>query len=392
MTPNRARVSLYQLALAFVLLIIGLTGAWLLLTGKPKPESVAPEASRAPLVSVVIAEPQTTTLSVRTQGTVEPRRRISLIAQVGGVVESVAPDFLNGAFFEAGEPLLQIEQSDYEFALARARAQLAAAEQSLAEERGRNYQARREWRDLGSEEANDLFLRKPQMHAAEQSLAAARADVDAAKLALARTQITAPFAGRVEAKRIDVGQYVAAGSVLADVYATDVMEVRLPLTDGQLALLDIPLHNDDRPRSVTLSARLGDQTWKWEGLIRRTEASLDRSSRVMYAIADVEQPFVPRVPGQPPLLPGLFVRADIATRNLEGLVALPDSALRADGTVLVVSERGQLQRREVSVRQRSGDRVWVRGLSAGERLVADQTATLASGMVVDVSASVLAGE
>lgn len=391
-TTTTARITWRQLLLAFIVLAAGLAAAWLLLTGKPKPESRPADDARRPLVSVVVAEPRVTQLTVHTQGTVEPRRRVSLVAQVGGIVDAVSDGFLNGAFFEAGEVLLEIERDDYEFALIRARAQLAAAEQTLAEERGRHRQARREWRDLGSDEANDLFLRKPQLHAAEQALAAARADVDAAELALARTRITAPFAGRIETKRTDIGQYVALGTVLAEVYAADVMEVRLPLADSQLGLLGVPLHAEAPPIPVTLSARIGDQVWQWQGKITRTEANVDRGSRVVYAIADVDTPFTAGAPEQPPLMPGLFVSADISSPGIPGLTELPTSALRADSTVLLVSERGQLIRREVSVRQREGERAWVAGLKAGERVVSEQATTLVSGMLVEISSPTLAGK
>ena len=113
-------------------------------------------------------------------------------------MESVSDRFLDGRFFKVGDILLQLEQADYEFAIARARAQEAAAAQRVAEERGRNLQAQREWRELGTSEANDLFLRKPQLRAAEASLAAAQADVAAAELALERTTVRAPFDGRLE--------------------------------------------------------------------------------------------------------------------------------------------------------------------------------------------------
>jgi len=161
------------------------------------------------------------------------------VAQVGGKVDTVSDGFVDGAFFETGDELLRIESADYDFAIARAESQVAAAEQRLAEERGRNRQAKREWRDLGSTEANALFLREPQMKAAKAALEAAKADLAAAKLALERSVIRAPFDGRIEAKRVDIGQYLAPGVTVADVYAVDRLEVRLPLTNSQVAQLSL---------------------------------------------------------------------------------------------------------------------------------------------------------
>ena len=117
----------------------------------------------------VILLPSDHSIPVRTQGTVEPVRRVGLVAQVGGKVEAVSELFLDGRFSSRGH--MELEKADYEFAIARAVAQEAAAAQRVAEEQGRNLQAQREWRDLGTNEANDLFLRKPQLRAAEASLA-----------------------------------------------------------------------------------------------------------------------------------------------------------------------------------------------------------------------------
>ena len=154
--------------------------------------------SRRPLVDVIPRCRRITALR-SAPGTVEPVRRVNRGAGQRQV-EAVSELFLDACFFEVGDMLLELEKADYEFAIARAVAQEAAAVQRVAEERGRNLQAQREWRDLGTSEANDLFLRKPQLRAAEASLAAAKADVAAAELALKRTTVRAPFDGRLESK------------------------------------------------------------------------------------------------------------------------------------------------------------------------------------------------
>ena len=238
---STARFARRRLAGAVAFTITGLVVCFWVLVGKPEAESSQQVEPRRPLVDVMIATPAEHAITVQTQGTVEPVTRVSLLAQVSGKVEAVSETFLEGRFFKKGDTLLQLETADYDFAIARAVAQEAAAAQRLAEERGRNLQAKREWRDLGSNEANDLFLRKPQLYAAETALEAARADVEAAKLALARTALKAPFDGRLEKKLVDVGQFVAPGAALAQVYATDRVEVLLPISESQLALLALPL-------------------------------------------------------------------------------------------------------------------------------------------------------
>lgn len=384
-TAGSVRSPRRQVLVTVVVLTIGLGFAWLILTGKPKPAIQPQEDLLKPVVSVIVTEPKSAVLAVHTQGTVEPRRRISVVAQVGGKVAAVSGNFVEGGFFEPGAVLLEIESDDYEFAIARAQSQVAAAEQRVAEERGRNRQAKREWRELGSPEANALFLREPQLKAAETALLAAQADLAASELALERTRITVPFPGRIQATYVDLGQYVTPGTPLGDAYGIDTVEVRLPLSDKQLAALRLPLHAQQSvARPVTLSSDFGGRRWQWEAEIRRIDAVIDRDSRVVHAVAEVDQPFTPTPTGRPPLVPGMFVQADIMTPAIDNLVRLPAGALRSDNSLLIVDDSEHLQRRVVDVIRRTEEWVWVAGLPANLRVVGEQTPLLMAGLMVDV--------
>ena len=107
------------------------------------------------------------------------------------------------------------------------------SEALLEFERARVFQARKEWAMTGRPEAEApaLALRKPYLAEAEANLLQALAEVKQAKVKLARTSIRAPYAGMVTKKNIDIGQYVTLGSRLGEIFATDFVEVRLPLTD-----------------------------------------------------------------------------------------------------------------------------------------------------------------
>lgn len=385
-TSGRQRLTLRKFFIAALITGGGLLLAGLVLTGKSKPvANVTPEPLR-PVVSILHAQPSAISLAVNTQGTVEARRRISLVAEVSGKVEKVSQQFEEGAFFNEGDILLRLEQADYEFAIARARSQVAAAEQRLAEERGRNRQAKREWRELGTVEANALFLRQPQMKAAEAALLAAKADVSAAELALTRTEIRAPFSGRIETKRVDLGQYIAPGTAVAEIYATDIVDVALPLNDSQLGALKLPMNaNVDLGSPVTLSTDFGGREWQWQAKIRRVQAVVDRQSRTVNAIAEVLEPFESQASGRPPLTPGMFVRAEIPTPPMPNLVQLPASALRSDNTVLLVGDGDKLIRQSVIVQRRTEQWAWVAGLKEGSRIVRAQTGLLIAGLKVEVS-------
>lgn len=376
---------------ALVVLLLGGALAYAVLTGKPKPEPESAPTWEPPLVDVVYATPQSLALDVQTQGTVHPHREIQLVSQVSGMVEAVSEDFAQGGFFSAGDSLVKVEDVDYQFAIARAQSQVASAKQLVAEEEGRALQAEREWRDLGTVRANELFLRKPQLASARASLRAAEADLAAAQLDLERTAIAAPFNGRIKEKLVDVGQYIAPGTPVATIYDTDVVDIRLPLTDRQVALLELPLNSgpdtlaDKVKPAVTVRAKFGNREWEWRGRIVRTDALIDMNSRVVYAVAEVESPFEAAAGSQrPPLSPGLFVEASIEGRLLDNVVELPRSALATDGTLMLVAEDGVAQRRDVEVLASNAKTVWLQGIGLNQRVIVRQSGNVIAGMAVEL--------
>lgn len=381
-----ARLSLRKLAIAALATFIGLVATWVVLTAKAEPQAGAPPERPAPMVEVLTATPAEHQLRVRTQGTIRAKTQVELAAQVAGKVINVSQNFADGGFFQAGDTLLTIERDDYEFALARTEAALAQAEQRLAEERGRSRQAEREWRELGSTEANDLFLRKPQLRAAELSVSAAQADVAASKLALDRTIVRAPFDGRVLQKRADVGQFVGNGTPLAQVYAIEALELRLPISDAQLALLPEALLTSAGGlvgSTAAITVNIGDKIWNFSAPIVRSEAEIDQRSRVANLIAEFSGTSELGV-GRPSLTPGVFARAEILGRPVANVIELSNTALSPDGHVLVVNGQSLLERRDVSIVNREKDRVWVSGIGEGESVVEQLNNTLFPGLRVQM--------
>lgn len=381
-----ARLSLRKLAIAGLATFIGLAATWVVLTAKSEPQAGAPPERPAPMVEVLTAAPAEHQLRVRTQGTIRAKTQVDLAAQVAGKVIEVSANFADGGFFKAGDTLLTIERDDYEFALARTEAALAQAEQRLAEERGRSRQAMREWRELGSTEANDLFLRKPQLRAAELAVSAAEADVAASKLALDRTIIRAPFDGRVLQKRADVGQFVGNGTPLAQVYAVEGLELRLPISDAQLALLPEALLTSAGGlvgSTAAITVNIGDKVWNFSAPIVRSEAEIDQRSRVANLIAEFSGTSELQA-GRPSLTPGVFARAEILGRPVANVIELSNTALSPDGHVLVVNEQSLLERRDVSIVNRDKDRVWVSGIGEGEIVVEQLNNTLFPGLRVQM--------
>jgi len=373
------------------LLIITVGGALIfgLATLKPKPLPLAEVMPPPQDVAVMLANPHVQSLSVKAQGTVTPKREITLVTQVAGSVVSVDENFVNGGFFNEGSALIKVDDRDYQLALIRAKARVAEAAQVLASEKGRAYQAKREWRDLGNKEANELFLRKPQLAAASANLEAAKADQAKAELDIERTSISVPFAGRIRETSVNLGQYLSPGSKVATVYDTSVAEIRLALTDRQAALVDLPLGKrragSDSGAAVIISGVIAGERYTWNGRIVRTDASIDTSSRFYYVVAEVVDPFAADPESaQVPLVVGLFVDAEIAGREIENVITLPREALFKRDWVYTLDGENRIQTKQVTLLHVGETQAWVKGdIAPGEKIVVAKQGYLSEGVVVN---------
>ena len=306
-------------------------------------------------------------LMVRTQGETQPRVEIDLVPEVGGKIVYVSPNFIEGGIFSRGETLVRIDPSDYQVAVVSAEANLANARQTLAREVAEGEIARLDIEDLGIDNPTALALRTPQRQQAEAAVKAAESELERTRIQLGRTSVRAPFDGRVSDKTSDVGQFVSPGSRLGRVFSTDAIEVRLPLTDADLAKLDLPIAYVARDRAsaprVVLSADIAGERRRWNARIVRTDGTYDRQTRALFAIAEVLDPYRAGLEGDPaavPLAPGLFVDAEIEGRKLEDVVVLPRDALRPRDEVYVVDDKGKAEIRTASVIDTDADRAVLR--------------------------------
>ncbi len=375
-----------KIILPIIVLIIGMLGAFALVasrkTAQPKPTEVPP-----PLVRVQSVSPTDFQLIVPAQGTVAPRTQTTLVSQVAGQIIEVSPAFANGGFFEKGDVLLTIDPRDYEAAVAQAQVQVAQAKLRLTREEEESAIARDEWKRLGNGEPTDLVLRKPQIDEARATIAAAESALMRANLNLERTQIKAPYPGRVRTKNADIGQYVNPGSPLGQIYAIDYAEVRLPVPDDQLAYIDLPLsfrnnpHHNSGP-DVRFHATFAGREHTYMGRIVRVEGEIDARSGMIALVGRVDNPYRQRANNTPPLAVGMFVTAEILGHHAENVVVIPRSALRGKNRVLVVMDN-RLYYRTIDILRADAEKVIVRsGLRSGDQLCLSPLDTVVDGMRV----------
>lgn len=366
-------------ALVIFIPILILLGAFIGLgamkAGQKKPE-VSKRRDPTLAVMAVPAYEDTVVLDVTVQGQTRPRTEVDMSPQVGGKIVYVSPNFVAGGQFRRGEVLLRIEEADFEVAVLRAEAGVARAEQLVVREKAEGAIAAEDWRDLGrGGEPSALTLRKPQLAEAEAGLKSAQADLDNAKLQLSRTNITAPFSGRIRARFADIGQFVGPGTRLAQVFATDAVEIPLSLNDADLTRLDLPLNMGAQSKSpnldVKLSAIIAGQRRTWSGQIVRTDGVFDPQTRTFSAIAEVRDPFGKGASEDGfPLPPGLFVDAEITGKTLDSAIVIPRDSLRPEDKVYVVDDKGEAQSRDTQVLDTNAERAVIRGgVEAGEFVI-----------------------
>jgi RND family efflux transporter MFP subunit len=328
-----------------------------------------------PLVEVVALEMMTTNFEVRSQGTVRPRTETILSAEVSGTISSISPKFMAGGVFQANEVLLRIDPTNYEVAVHQAEA--------LVAQRQIEYDGAKKLRSQG-------YRAESEFASATAALASAKAEQVRARRNLERTYIRLPYEGIVRSKESDLGQFVSPGTRLGVTFATDYAEVRLPLTDPDLAFVSLPEATDisvsgtaDGP-DVVLSAVRKGQPAEWPAKIVRTEGVVDEKSRVTYAVARIADPY--RLHSNGAVLPvGSFVTASIAGSAVSGVFRVRNSAIRGANQLLFVRDDNTIHIRNVDLVRKDSTYSYFRGASNGERIVTSALEAPIEGMAIRVA-------
>ncbi len=367
-------------------LILAAVSVAIMMANKVEPEKKE-DVVRSVSLFVAAVDKRTITLPVTTQGEVRPKTEIDVISQVGGRIVSVADNFANGGSFKKGAYLIKIDDADYKFAVIRAEARVASAKTKVALTEGAAEVARKQWDDKVVGAATALAMKEPQLLEAKANLLSAEADLSAAKLNLSRTNISVPFDGKVRLKQADIGQFINPGTPLGRVFSTETVELRLPLSDNQFASLGLPIayeaENGNGPE-VIFSTVVAGENRTWIGKIVRTEAAIDNLTRMIYAVAQVDDPYGSGADGGMPLAVGLFVNAEIKGKTIENALVIPRPALRSGNKVLVVSNDDTLDIRTVNVVYSDKDIVvLLAGLSEGEKVVISPVRAPRQGMKVN---------
>ncbi|MDB3978624.1 efflux RND transporter periplasmic adaptor subunit [Pseudomonadales bacterium] len=381
--PNTAIKAIITIAV----LLAAVAAAAGIIMSRPMPEQLTVSETTSAIRAMTVVK-ESLRLKIRSEGTVTPKTQTNVIPEIKGRVTWISPNLVVGGYFQAGDLLVTIDEADYEARTGLAQAQLLRAEAELEHKR---FELQRLQTLI-----KDNLVSQSNLENAARAHKIAKANVIESKINLAqaerdlsRTKITAPFEGMVRSESIDIGQFVQQGTPIASIYASDAVEVRLPIVNAQLAYLDpANLQRGELDPAtapmIRLTARYAGTSFVWRGQLARTEGEIDAQSRMITAVARVRQDN--QSPDVPPLQVGAFVAAEIEGQYLDDIVRLPRAALRPNSQVLIIDGDNRLRFRAVNVLRLENDFVLIdSGLESGEVVNLSPIQTVVDGMRVSLT-------
>ncbi|PQJ27774.1 efflux RND transporter periplasmic adaptor subunit [Rubritalea profundi] len=321
-----------------LLILLAARGVAIKMIGsKPLLKSKQPPAV-VPTVSTLTVGLDTHSPPVLTFGTVKSYFETAITPQVSGNITFVADTFRVGREVSKGTVLARIDTTDYEAILAREAATLSTNNRTLEEEIIRSKQAEGDWKASGRElsSASPFVLRKPQLAAALASIAASEAAKNKAQTDIDRCTLKAPFDAVISERSASIGNYATSQKPLGTLVATEMAEIRLPLTPEQAARIELP-NKSTEPSSIILTSPTKPGA-EWTATLSRTDPIIDPTNQVVFVIAEITHPYK----GKASLPIGTFVRATIPTKEVPEAMEVPEVALVNDSYLWVVDSEMKL--------------------------------------------------
>ena len=352
--------------------------------GQVQPDPV--EELPPPDVIIEILTPKDFQVQISSNGTTTPLTQTVLTAEVGGEVIYRSKKFAEGASVIEGEILAKIDDTDLQLQYKNALLQLANAEVQYSLQLAEAEVAKEAWDKIGDGVASDLTLKKPQLKQAEAFLEVAKAQVSAAAKKLNKTEIIAPYAGRIQNVNIDLGTTIIPGQPVGAMYTSSEIEITLAVKDNDLQFLSIPMDgrklNPSEQASVVIESFYKGKTQSWEGKLERVDGVIDPITRMINLIAVFKNDFIET--DKPNLPIGLFVEAKIDGITLKNIFEIPINSISKDNEVYIVDKDNQLELRKLTVLKKYSEFVIIKdGLRAGERIVTSKLSTASNGIKVN---------
>lgn len=372
-----------KIVLPLLILVVGIYGFKMMGKLKKAPQRQH-QMQQGLLVDVMELQSINHHTTIFATGTVQAEQEIELVPQVSGKVVSISPNFVAGGFFRKGDLLLKVEPSDYQLSVEKAKAEIAQAQLGLATENERARVALKEWNrieiaDKGT--PGPLVTREIQLQQEKARLAAAQANLKQAELNLSRTELRAPFNGRIRKEQVDVGQFIKSGASIGTLAGTDRAEIHIPVAIDELTWLT----SSGQLKKVTASITLPGQTQsKWQGTLVRTLGEIDTKSRLATLIVNVNDPYRLQKSNSSAVLPnGQFVNVELQGQILQNVYKIARKALRSNNTIWLVNNDNRLVIQPVQVIRRERDFIIIKpDVTNGDRLILSALSGVAEGTLL----------
>ena len=303
-----------------------------------------------PLVETLPLAPHAASIPVRGEGFVRPYREVSLAAEAPGRVVGLHPAILSRGTVGEGEVLVRLDARSARAALTRAESDIDSTRARLelnATQLERAETLRRRG-VVSQEELDQRLAEEAELSAALSSLESAR---DSAAIALENTELRAPFDARVRSREVELGSVVGAGQALATLFTSERLEVTVPLTERAAALVP-GLFEAERaarePTPATVITSFAGREVERPARVTRVAAALGAGTRMLDVTVEIddpggeggsarERPGGRALPsGVPPALLDSYAHVVIEGDTLDGVYALPSTAIRPGGDVWLV--------------------------------------------------------
>jgi len=372
---------------------VSIIALFLLEIFKPSTKEIQTPAS-IPKVEIINLEILNQPLSIIGSGPVRPRAKISIKAQVSGEITELSPEMVSGGRFEKDQLLILIDPRPYEASLNQAKAEESGlrAELNFAERQLKRDNSLTESGVASKRRKEETETRRDRLIAQIES---AKAQIEIRKIDLERTNITAPFSGRVLMENVEIGSVVQRGEVIAEIYADDLFEITVPLSDREASLIP-GLWEENFERTILAKAELiyRNSQYSWDGYVDRIEAGIDSETKTIDVIVHIPEPNRPgKIESKkkalnfydpPPLIPGSYVKVTIEGIKIP-YALIPQSALRERNSIWTVDNDSLLKFRDIEIIQDMGTHLAIKGenLRPNLKLIVSKLKIAVQGLKVD---------
>ncbi|MBG9387164.1 efflux RND transporter periplasmic adaptor subunit [Caenimonas aquaedulcis] len=338
--------------------------------GAPAP-GASGSTGPAALVTLAVAQKQDVPVDVTVNGSVMSLNSVDVRPQVSNMIQKV--HVKEGDFVKAGQPLFTLDSRADQANLAKAKAQQQKDEATLADLE-RQYKRSQELlaQNFIAKSATETVL--AQVEAQRATVAADRAAVQSAAVALSFDEIRAPIAGRTGAIAVFAGTLAQPATSLVTITQLDPIAVSFPVPEGRLQ----DLLQASKARSPVL-AMIPGKPAPLRGALSFVDNTVDPQVGTVRAKAQFDN-------GEHLLWPGQYVNTSVTVRTIKDAVVVPLAAIitSPNGRIVYVVKDDAVQPRKVEIDYSFADKAVVKGLQPGERIVLEGKQNLRPGSRVRI--------